>query len=62
MDGILAEEIEIDEPILTIKTKNGALSKISKEGLSAVSIFTPIMMQAKKLWLKLSLKQAEPIK
>ncbi|EMC3792205.1 RluA family pseudouridine synthase [Campylobacter coli] len=56
LDGILAEEIEIDEPILIIKTKNGALSKISKEGLSAVSIFTPIMMQAKKTLAKIIIK------
>lgn len=53
LDGVLAEEIEINEPIFTIKAKGGALSKISKEGLSASSIITPIMIQAKKTLAKI---------
>ncbi|MGH2306058.1 pseudouridine synthase [Campylobacter taeniopygiae] len=53
LDGILAEEIEVNEPILTIKTKRRALSKISKEGLSASSLFIPIMVQAKKTLTKI---------
>ncbi len=45
----MAEEVEVNEPIFTIKAKGGALSKVSKDGLSALSIITPIMMQSKTL-------------
>lgn len=48
LDGVLAEEVEVNEPIFTIKAKCGALSKVSKDGLSALSIITPIMLQSKK--------------
>ncbi|KGI57386.1 pseudouridine synthase family protein [Campylobacter sp. MIT 97-5078] len=48
LEGILAQELEVNEPILTLKNKQGALSKISKDGLSAISIFTPLMVSAKK--------------
>ncbi|TKX29981.1 pseudouridine synthase family protein [Campylobacter estrildidarum] len=56
LDGILAEEVEVNEPILTIKTHKGALSKISREGLNASSIFIPIMVQAKKTLAKVIIK------
>ncbi|TKX30522.1 RluA family pseudouridine synthase [Campylobacter aviculae] len=56
LDGILAEEVEVNEPILTIKTKRGALSKISKNGISASSLFIPIMIQAKKTLVKIIIK------
>ncbi|EAI9046922.1 RluA family pseudouridine synthase [Campylobacter jejuni] len=53
LDGVLAEEVEVNEPIFTIKAKGGALSKVSKDGLSALSIITPIMMQSKKTLTKI---------
>ncbi|MBM0636988.1 RluA family pseudouridine synthase [Campylobacter sp. VicNov18] len=56
LNGVLAEEIEVNEPIFTIKTKAGALSKISKEGLSASSLITPIMVQGKKTLAKIVIK------
>ncbi|AXP08709.1 RluA family pseudouridine synthase [Campylobacter hepaticus] len=56
LDGVLAEELEINEPILTIKTKGGALSKISKDGLSALSLVRPILIQSKKTLAKIIIK------
>lgn len=48
LDGIVAEEICINEPILTLKNKKGAYSKISKQGLQAHTKITPLMIQGKK--------------
>ncbi len=56
LDGILAEETEVNEPIFTLKAKGGAISKISKDGLAASSLFIPIMMQAKKTLAKIIIK------
>lgn len=53
LDGILAEKLELSEPILTIKTKNGALSKVSKEGLEAKSVIIPLMIENKKTLAKI---------
>ncbi|MCR4941255.1 MAG: RluA family pseudouridine synthase [Campylobacter sp.] len=54
--GILSEEITLNDPILTIKTKGGAYSKISKDGKQAISKITPIMVVGKKSLLKVEIK------
>ena len=41
--GIVPEEMKIDLPIKIIKTKSGALAKISKDGESAITEIYPIL-------------------
>ncbi len=53
LDGIIAQNLELNEPILTIKGKNGAFSKISKEGLEAKSVIEPLMVEGKKTLAKI---------
>lgn len=53
LDGILAQELEVSEPILTIKTRGGALSKVSKEGLEAKSLIIPLMVEGRKTLAKI---------
>lgn len=52
VDGVVAEECVIDEKITSIKTKNGAFSKIDKNGLNAKTIVIPLMVNAKKTLIK----------
>lgn len=56
LNGVLAEEIEICEPILTLKNKNGAFSKVSKDGLEAKSLIKPLMIEGKKTLAKIIIK------
>ncbi|EAI5397839.1 RluA family pseudouridine synthase [Campylobacter upsaliensis] len=56
LDGVLAEELVVDEPIRTLKGKNGAFSKITKEGQSALSIINPLMIQGKKTLAKICIQ------
>lgn len=46
--GIISEEIVINEPILSIKTKNGAFSKISPKGDEAITYVRPLLISGKK--------------
>ena len=48
VNGIISEEIIINEPILSIKTKNGAFSKISPKGDEAVTYVKPLLVSGKK--------------
>ncbi len=43
VSGIVAEPMKIDFPIKVIKTKSGALAKISKDGEDAVTEIEPIL-------------------
>ncbi|MCX2682795.1 RluA family pseudouridine synthase [Campylobacter sp. MIT 21-1685] len=52
LDGVLAEQITINEPLLTMKIKGGAYTKVSKQGLQALSIITPLMVIGKKTLAK----------
>lgn len=52
VSGILASEITINEPILTLKTKQGAFSRVSKEGLEAKTTLTPLLVSGKKTLIK----------
>ncbi|MGH1600680.1 RluA family pseudouridine synthase [Campylobacter majalis] len=50
--GIVSEDVIVNEPIITIKGKGGAISKISKDGKSAVSHIYPLMVVGKKSLVK----------
>ncbi len=54
--GKVAEELQINSPILTIKTKTGAYSKISKQGKEAISLITPLMIEGKNSMIKIEIK------
>lgn len=56
LDGIIAQEIEINEPMLTTKGKSGAISKISKQGLEANSLIIPLMVAKHKSLVKIIIK------
>lgn len=56
LNGILAQELELNEPIKTIKGKNGAFSKVAKDGLSATTKLIPLMVQGKKTLAKIIIK------
>lgn len=53
--GILSEDTLVNEPILTIKSKNGAISKISKDGKEAISRVSPLMVVGKKSLVKVQI-------
>ena len=52
LSGVLADELNINEPILTLKSKQGAFSKVSKEGLEAQTILVPLLVSGKKTLVK----------
>ncbi len=54
--GKMAESMEINTPILTTKTKVGAVSKISEKGKEAISLVEPIMIEGKLTLVKVSIK------
>ncbi len=55
VSGKIAEEIEINSPILTIK-KGKAYSKISKDGKEAISIIEPLLIEGNKSKIKITIK------
>ncbi len=52
VSGVLADEVVINEPILTKKTRQGAFSKVSKDGLPAQTTLTPLLVSGKKTLVK----------
>lgn len=54
--GILSEFMSINEPIVTLKTKGGAVSKISANGKQAISEITPVMVAGKRTLVKVEIK------
>lgn len=52
ISGVLADEVVINEPILSIKSKQGAFSKVSKDGLPAQTTLTPLLVSGKKTLVK----------
>ncbi|OQX72908.1 MAG: RNA pseudouridine synthase [Campylobacteraceae bacterium 4484_4] len=48
VEGIVSEPFGIDRPILTIKKRGGAYSKISTDGREARSFVTPLEIEGKK--------------
>lgn len=55
VQGIVSEEMEFDEPILTIKGKTGAFSRISPHGKSAITRIFPLMISGKKSLVKIEI-------
>lgn len=55
VNGILSEEIQINRPILTIK-KGFAKSKISKDGLPALTLISPLQVSGKKTMIQAIIK------
>lgn len=53
LDGIVSEEIVVNEPLLSIKTKSGVYTKVSKQGLEARSIIIPLMVVGKRTLAKI---------
>lgn len=53
--GIVAEELEVSEPLLVLKNKHGAYAKISKKGLSALTKITPLAISGKKTLAKIDI-------
>lgn len=55
--GILAEDLDIDLPLSTIKTKSGAFSKIDlKNGKTAITHAQPILCEGKKTLAKIEIE------
>ncbi|WP_305862368.1 pseudouridine synthase family protein [Helicobacter cholecystus] len=55
VNGILSEEVQINRPILTIK-KGFAKSKISKDGLPALTLISPLQISGKKTLIQAVIK------
>ena len=56
VEGIIAEPIEIDSPIETVKAKNALYSKISKRGEEAYTFVEPLMVEGKFTKVKVTIK------
>ena len=54
--GIVSEEFSVNEPIITLKNRGGAFSKISPNGKGAFSHVTPVMVAGKKSLVKVEIK------
>ncbi len=55
--GILAEDLDIDLPLSTIKTKSGAFSKIDlKNGKTAITHARPLLCEGKKTLTKIEIE------
>ncbi len=54
--GILAEEMILDAPLLTVKRGGGAFTKVSKKGKEALTIVKPIEIQGKKTKVEVTIK------
>ncbi|MDY3133581.1 MAG: RluA family pseudouridine synthase [Campylobacter lanienae] len=55
--GIVCENLSIDQPLSTIKTKSGAYTKIDlKNGKQAITHITPIAVEGKKSLLKVDIE------
>ncbi len=55
VDGKIAEELEMNKPILTVK-KTKAYSKISKDGKEAISFVEPLLIEGNRSKVKVTIK------
>lgn len=55
LNGIIADEMSVDEPILTLKIKGKAFSKVDKRGLQAHTTITPLLISGKKTLAKIEI-------
>jgi 23S rRNA-/tRNA-specific pseudouridylate synthase len=56
VQGVIAEEMMIDAPLLTIKKGGSAYSKVSKNGKEAISIIEPLEVHGKRSKVKVTIK------
>lgn len=54
--GIVTEEMSVNEPIITLKNRGAAFSKISPNGKEAISLITPVLAAGKKSLVKVEIK------
>ncbi len=55
VEGVVAEKFEIDSPLITIKKGNSAYTKVAKDGLFALSVVKPMMIEGKFSKVKVSI-------
>lgn len=55
LNGILAQNEEINELLSISKNKGGAFAKVSKEGLNATTLITPLAISGKKTLAKIEI-------
>ena len=53
VNGKIAEPIDIEEPIITIKKGNSFFSKVSKNGKEAITHIEPLMIEGRKSKVKI---------
>ncbi len=56
VEGVVAEEMRIDAPLLTIRRGGSALSKVSKKGKEARTIIEPLEVHGKRTKLKVTIQ------
>lgn len=56
VQGKFFESTTINSPILTLKTKTGAYSKVSKDGKEALSYVNPMLIDGKKSLVEVKIK------
>jgi len=56
VQGVIAEEMQIDAPLLTIKRGGSAFTKVSKNGKEAISIVEPLEVHGKRTKVKVTIK------
>lgn len=54
--GVVKEPFTIDEPLITLKGKGGAFTKLSKYGKEAITHVEPYMISGKKTLLNISIE------
>ncbi len=56
VQGVIAEEMTIDAPLLTIKRGGSAFTKVSKKGKEAITIVEPLEVHGKRTKVKVTIK------
>ncbi len=56
VSGMVVEAFEIDKPLLTIKKENRSFTRVSKNGLEAISFVEPLMIDGKFSKVKVIIK------
>ena len=56
VSGVVAESFEIDKPLLSIKRNNKAFSKVADNGLEAITLVEPLMVEGKFSKIKAIIK------
>lgn len=56
VQGVIAEEMRIEEPLLTIKRGGSAYTKVSKKGQEAITIVEPMEMHGKRTKVKVTIE------